>query len=81
MSTYLCYGDKSVEKLTIDLSKPYFTTITTVDAYTPLQKHITYIHRSNCPNCGGLLDASEDLPSVKCKCCGTKVWSIREVVA
>lgn len=40
---------------------------------------IVYIHKTNCPNCGGLLDGDEHKPYVRCQCCGTKVWSEREV--
>ena len=40
---------------------------------------IVYIHKTNCPNCGGLLDGDEHSPYVKCACCGAKVWSEREI--
>lgn len=40
---------------------------------------IVYIHKTNCPNCGGLLDGDEHNPYVRCGCCGAKVWSEREV--
>lgn len=42
-------------------------------------RDIIYIHKTNCPNCGGLLDGDELKPYVSCKCCGAKVWSEREV--
>lgn len=38
-----------------------------------------FIHKTNCPNCGGLLDGNESIPYVYCKCCGAKIWSEREV--
>ena len=38
-----------------------------------------FIHKTNCPNCGGLLDGDEHIPYVRCGCCGAKVWSEREV--
>lgn len=40
---------------------------------------IVYIHKTNCPNCGGLLDGDDSIPYTYCKCCGAKVWSEREV--
>ena len=46
---------------------------------TPYHHDIVYIHKTNCPNCGGLLDGDEHNPYVKCTCCGAKVWSEREV--
>ena len=46
---------------------------------TPYHHDIVYIHKTNCPNCGGLLDGDEHNPYVKCACCGAKVWSEREV--
>jgi len=42
-------------------------------------RDIVYIHKTNCPNCGGLLDGDEHSPYVKCACCGAKIWSEREV--
>lgn len=46
----------------------------------PYHHHdIVYIHKTNCPNCGGLLDGDEHSPYVKCGCCGAKIWSEREV--
>ena len=56
---------------------PYLYTITTT-APIP-SRDIIYIHKTNCPNCGGLLDGDELKPYVSCKCCGAKVWSEREV--
>lgn len=46
---------------------------------TPYHHDIVYIHKTNCPNCGGLLDGDEHSPYVKCTCCGAKIWSEREV--
>ena len=40
---------------------------------------IIYIHKTNCPNCGSLLDGNENTPYVKCVSCGAKIWSEREV--
>lgn len=48
--------------------------------YKPLTK-IIYIHHTNCPNCGGLLDGDETKPYVYCNHCGAKIWSKREVNA
>lgn len=45
----------------------------------PYHRDIVYIHKTNCPNCGGLLDGDEHSPYVKCACCGAKIWSEREV--
>lgn len=45
----------------------------------PYHHDIVYIHKTNCPNCGGLLDGDEHSPYVKCRCCGAKIWSEREV--
>ena len=45
----------------------------------PAQRDIIYIHKTNCPNCNGLLDGDEHSPYVKCACCGAKIWSEREV--
>lgn len=45
----------------------------------PYHHDIVYIHKTNCPNCGGLLDGDEHNPYVHCGCCGAKVWSEREV--
>ena len=50
----------------------------TID-YAPYHRDIVYIHKTNCPNCGGLLDGDEHSPYVKCACCGAKIWSEREV--
>ena len=51
----------------------------TIDC-APYHYHdIVYIHKTNCPNCGGLLDGDEHSPYVKCVCCGAKVWSEREI--
>ena len=47
--------------------------------YAPYHHDIVYIHKTNCPNCGGLLDGDEHSPYVKCGCCGAKIWSEREV--
>lgn len=62
----------------------YTLTSTTCDDISidckPYYHHdIVYIHKTNCPNCGGLLDGDEHSPYVKCACCGAKVWSEREV--
>ena len=60
-------------------------TLTTTTCYDtivtcePYHHDIVYIHKTNCPNCGGLLDGDEHNPYVKCACCGAKVWSEREV--
>lgn len=53
-----------------------YDTITTCEPY---HHDIVYIHKTNCPNCGGLLDGDEHSPYVKCGCCGAKIWSEREV--
>lgn len=45
----------------------------------PYHRDIVYIHKTNCPNCGGLLDGDEHSPYVKCACCGAKIWAEREV--
>jgi len=50
----------------------------TIDC-VPYHHEIIYIHKTNCPNCGGLLDGDEHSPYVKCGCCGAKIWSEREV--
>lgn len=50
----------------------------TIDC-APYHHDIVYIHKTNCPNCGGLLDGDEHSPYVKCACCGAKIWSEREV--
>lgn len=57
----------------------YFVTDTHDYVTTIAERDIIYIHKSNCPNCGGLLDGDELKPYTYCKCCGTKVWSEREV--
>ena len=50
------------------------------DASAPICRNKPiFIHKTNCPNCGGLLDGNEHNPYVKCACCGAKVWSEREV--
>ena len=41
------------------------------------QNNIVYMHHTNCPNCGGLLDGDEHDPSVRCAACGTKIWAIK----
>lgn len=41
---------------------------------------IVYLHKTNCPNCGSLLDGDENTPYVKCISCGAKIWSEREVI-
>ena len=51
----------------------------TIATCEPYHHDIVYIHKTNCPNCGGLLDGDEHSPYVKCTCCGAKVWSEREV--
>lgn len=51
----------------------------TIATCEPYHHDIVYIHKTNCPNCGGLLDGDEHNPYVKCTCCGAKVWSEREV--
>lgn len=50
-----------------------------IDSIAPMHRDIVYIHKTNCPNCGGLLDGDETKPYVRCQCCGAKVWSEREV--
>lgn len=59
-----------------------FTSTTCNDSIrcTPYHHDIVYIHKTNCPNCGGLLDGDEHSPYVKCACCGAKIWSEREVL-
>lgn len=54
---------------------PYYDAIDRI----PYHHDIVYIHKTNCPNCGGLLDGDEHSPYVKCACCGAKIWSEREV--
>ena len=49
-----------------------------IDYHLPPTK-IVYFHKTNCPNCGSLLDGDENSPSVKCISCGAKVWAEREV--
>ena len=54
------------------------------DGYTDMvdrlpSTKIVYFHKTNCPNCGSLLDGDENSPSVKCLSCGAKIWSEREV--
>ena len=51
------------------------------DASVPIYRGIEhiFIHKTNCPNCGGLLDGDASIPYVYCKCCGAKIWSEREV--
>lgn len=58
-----------------------FTNTSYYDAIdcVPYHHDIVYIHKTNCPNCGGLLDGDEHSPYVKCACCGAKIWSEREV--
>ena len=51
----------------------------TIATCKPYHHDIVYIHKTNCPNCGGLLDGDEHSPYVKCTCCGAKIWSEREV--
>lgn len=51
----------------------------TICDYHSTNHEIIYIHKTNCPNCGGLLDGDEHSPYVKCACCGAKIWSEREV--
>ena len=75
-----------MEELIVDMSKENWLvsslansrSYTTIDC-APYHHDIVYIHKSNCPNCGGLLDGDELKPYTYCKCCGTKVWSEREV--
>lgn len=40
---------------------------------------IVYFHKTNCPNCGSLLDGDENTPYIRCVSCGAKIWSEREV--
>lgn len=60
-----------------------YTTLTCNTYYGTIDRsyhhNIVYIHKTNCPNCGGLLDGDEHSPYVKCACCGAKIWSEREV--
>lgn len=56
----------------------WMNNIATIDS-APIHHDIIYIHKTNCPNCGGLLDGDEHNPYVHCQCCGAKVWSEREV--
>lgn len=50
-----------------------------LDSTLPYKRDIIYIHKTNCPNCGGLLDGNEYNPYVKCSCCGAKIWAEREI--
>ncbi len=68
---------------TTTTSSIYTFTSTTCDDISidckPYHHDIVYIHKTNCPNCGGLLDGDEHSPYVKCACCGAKIWAEREV--
>ena len=74
MSSALDYHNKLVATLESSYQKTYAT----IDC-APYYHDIIYIHKTNCPNCGGLLDGDECKPYVKCACCGAKIWSEREV--
>ena len=52
----------------------------TISTISDPSNEIVYIHKTNCPNCGSLLDGDENSPYVKCASCGAKIWSEREVI-
>ena len=55
-------------------------TFDTIDVCAPDHyPDIIYIHKTNCPCCGALLDGDELKPYVYCQACNAKVWSEREV--
>ena len=71
------HNDKNTKSVYLHAPTNLMDNITINSA--PMYRDIIYIHKTNCPNCGGLLDGDEHNPYVRCQCCGAKVWSEREV--
>lgn len=72
-------AEAALNAITVALPDTIGVCYDTVDTCSYDRNNPIFIHKTNCPNCGGLLDGDEHIPYVRCGCCGAKIWSEREV--